>query len=90
MQHDLSTLEPGKPSPARLGQSNPAGVRSCRCGRGPVGDLAGWSSSRCTPTPADIELDEALILITADEAGHGENARLGLMFRAASGGSLAV
>ena len=59
-------------------------------GAGPVGDLAGWSSGRCTPIPADIELDEALILIVAGEAGHGEDARLGLMFRAASGGSLAV
>ena len=39
---------------------------------------------------ADIELDEALILIVAGEAGHGEDARLGLMFRAGSGGSLAV
>ncbi len=33
---------------------------------------------------ADIELDEALILIAADEAEHVENAKLGLMFRATS------
>jgi hypothetical protein len=39
---------------------------------------------------ADIELDEALILIAADEPGHVENARLRLMVRATSGGSLAV
>lgn len=39
---------------------------------------------------ADIELDEVLILIAADEAEHGENAKLGLMFRATSGGLLAV
>jgi hypothetical protein len=70
------------------------GARICRRGRGSggrscrVGCRVEFQSLHTYTT--DFELDEAVILIAADEVERGENAKLGLMFRATSGGSLAV